>query len=498
MTDAASLARAVRSRHVLVIGGGIAGLVAAHECAKIGLRVTLVERAPVVGGTIRTVEIGGHTLDAAVEGFSRDTVAALAAELGLPVVHAGPAQTWIAGTPGGVVPFPDGGVLGIPQNPWDERVRRIIGWRGSWRAYVDRLRPPLTIGQEGSLGRLVRTRMGDAVRDRLVAPLSVSTLGIHPDDVDVEVAAPGLSAALTRTGSLAGGVAQLRGEHPDAPAPLATVEGGVARLVEALRERLDELGADVRTDTAVERIARRQDGRWDAVAVTRGHAPAAPDADAAGSSAPAASVAADLAPADAVIVATDEAQARLLLAPLVPPLDTVVETPPEVEVVTLVVDAPALDAHPRGDAVIVVPGSRRATGVVQSTARWPWLARSLPAGRHVLRVTFGTLADPPATEDADDPAAVVLAHAEAEALYGTPLALVGGVRERFAPARPVSALGHRDAAHAVRSAVHAVAGLGVTGAWLAGSGLAQVVPDALAEADRVRSALVWERPAASP
>lgn len=483
MTDAASLARAVRSRRVLVVGGGMAGLVAAHECAKIGLRVTLLDRAPVVGGAIRTVEVGAHTLDAAVEGFSggaRGTVAALAAELGLEVVHANLPQTWVAGAPGGAAPLPAGGVLGIPQNPWDEHVRRIIGWRGAWRAYVDRLRPPLTIGQERSLGRLVRTRMGDTVLERLVAPLSLSTFGIHPDDVDVEVAAPGLSAALTRTGSLAGGVAQLVGERPAHPAPLATVEGGIAQLVDALQTRLGELGVDVWTDTAVERLVRRDDGRWDAVTVTHRDAPSPEQ--------PASPV---LDPADAVIVATDEAEARRLLAPFVPSLHTPAEAPPEVEVVTLVVDAPALDADPRGDAVAIVPGSRRATGLVQSTARWPWLAHSLPAGRHVLRVTFGTLTDPPATADADDQTAVAIAHAEAEALLGVPLVVVGGVRERFTPARPVSALGHRDAARVARGAMQAVAGLGVTGAWLAGSGLAQVVPDALAEADRVRSALVW-------
>ena len=89
-------------------------------------------------------------------------------------------------------------------------VRRIIGWRGTWRAYLDRLRPPLTIGQERSLGRLVRTRMGEPVLDRMVAPLSLGAFSIHPDDVDVEIVAPGLNAALTRTGTLAGAVTQVR------------------------------------------------------------------------------------------------------------------------------------------------------------------------------------------------------------------------------------------------------------------------------------------------
>jgi hypothetical protein len=46
-----------------------------------------------------------------------------------------------------------------------------------WRAYLDRLRPPLTIGRERSLGALVRSRMGARLRDRLVAP-SLSAPGV--------------------------------------------------------------------------------------------------------------------------------------------------------------------------------------------------------------------------------------------------------------------------------------------------------------------------------
>jgi oxygen-dependent protoporphyrinogen oxidase len=40
--------------------------------------------------------------------------------------------------------------------------------------------------------------------------------------------------------------------------------------------------------------------------------------------------------------------------------------------------------------------------------------------------------------------------------------------------------------------VQAVAGLAAVGAWLAGTGLAQVVPDAQQEADRLRRALLWD------
>ena len=47
------------------------------------------------------------------------------------------------------------------------------------------------------------------------------------------------------------------------------------------------------------------------------------------------------------------------------------------------------------------------------------------------------------------------------------------------------------AATAARGANRAVAGLGAAGAWLAGSGLAPVVADAVEEAERVRRAVLW-------
>ncbi len=52
-------------------------------------------------------------------------------------------------------------------------------------------------------------------------------------------------------------------------------------------------------------------------------------------------------------------------------------------------------------------------------------------------------------------------------------------------------IGRAAVATAGRAAVHAVPGLAVVGAWLSGTGLAQVVPDAIAEAERVRREALW-------
>ena len=470
-----NLAAAAHERHVVVVGGGIAGLVAALECAKFGLRVTLVESSAHLGGTVAPIEVAGLRLDAAAEGWSTrgGSVRALAVELGLadsimPAVRTG---TWISGLSSGAAPLPAASIAGIPQNPWDEGVRRIIGWDGAWRAFLDRVRPPLTIGKERSLGRLVRTRMGDAVLDRLVAPVSLGVYGTHPDEVDVEAVAPGLSTALTRTGSLSGAVADLLVDRPSGPA-LETIEGGMLRLVQAAGSRLVELGADIRVGAPATSLERSGDGRW-AVALAGANGAA-------------------LDPADHVIVATPEREARRLLVPVVPGLRISTDSHEALEVVTLVVRQPALDQRPRGEAVYPVPGSARAAGLTHSTARWQWLAASAGEGVHVLRVMFGAAGSPAATAELGDTAAFTLARDEASAFLGIALEdVLGAARGRFEPSRPASALGRPAVVGAVREAVGDVPGLSVVGGWLAGSGLAHIVPDAVATADMARRHALW-------
>ena len=494
MTDAADLVAHAHDTRIVVVGGGVAGLVAALECAKVGMQVTVLEASDRLGGVVRAAEIDGVTVDVGAESFATrgGTVAALVTELGLQHAIVAPAKAgaWVAGLPGGAAaPLPAGGILGIPANPFSDDVRRVIGWRGAWRAYLDRLRPPMTIGHERSLGALVRRRMGRPVLDRLVAPVTTGVYSARPDDIDVDLAAPGLNNALTRTGSLSGAVAQLRGGSSVVPGQAVQgLAGGMTRLVDALVERLTELGVELRVGTPAREVVRDGDG-WAVVvdaapdpADASTVAPNAGDADAASL---------ERIPAHAVIVATPEAQARHLLAP-VSSLDPGSVTAPVVEIVTLVVDAPELDVAPRGTGVLTVPGSHTAKALTHATAKWQWLREATP--HHVLRVSFGAQGEAPATEALDDDAAAALALSEASALLGVPLQasqLRAAHRERYVQSQPAAVIGRAAVAAAGRAAVHAVPGLAVVGAWLSGTGLAQVVPDAIAEAERVRREALW-------
>ncbi len=472
MTD---LVAAARETRVVVVGGGMAGLTAALECARIGLQVTVLEAADVAGGAVDRVVLGvdarGDELivDAAAEAFAGTgtPLADLVEEIGLTprLQTAVDDRTWLVG-PAGAAPAPAGTVLGIPGNVWAPDVRRHIEARGVWRAYLDRLRPPMTVGHERSLGELVSSRMGERVRDRLVAPYPLAVHGTDPEFIDARTAAPGLNAALTSTGSLSGAVSSIARE----PRPRVSPEGGMLRVVDELVAHLGDFGVEVRTGARVSSLARAQDGAgW--LVRTDG---AGPDA--------ASALAADL-----VVLAADEVATRALLVPHLELPEGPSPVPEPLEVVLLRLRAVAL--ADRGS--LVIGAGPRPVAARRISRTWPWLGERLPAGDEVLRITWPVASS---SEPAADDAAVETARAEASALFGVEIprsAIAGAARRRYRRAAPATVIGHADAVSRVRAAVAQLGGVAVVGGWLAGSGVAAVVADATEQAAAARHAALW-------
>lgn len=463
MSDVPDLLQTAEATRVVVIGAGIAGLVAAHEFAKVGMPVAVFDAAA-PGGCVRTVSMSDAAFDAGATGFTLggavdrlvDELNASGAGLERAAVHAHERSTPIGGS---VVPLPPG-VLGIPANPLREDVLRVVGWGGGLRGYLDRLRPPLTIGHQRDLARLVRSRLGATFLQRLVTPVTIGRFGIDPTQVDVEVAAPALNAALTRAGSLTGAVAELL-EQPSSE--LATLRGGMARLVDALVARITELGGAVHSGVPVLGLARSDAGDW---LIT--HAPMPAGADENRTDEPDAERAA----ADLVVVATDEGPARVLLA------ESVSLPAPAAwsgaDVVTVLLAAPSSDAS-WGAGVLPQPGAR-VEAIDDLTAQWGASADGDTVLRAKLRVTGSGTIDTNSVAD------------EVGTMLGTtvrPLAV-----ERFPAAPAVVQLG-LPAWSAQVTAADWPRGLGATGAWIVGAGLDPVVRGAQATAERLRRAALF-------
>ena len=210
---------------VLVVGGDAASLLAALDCARIGLRVVVL-----------ATPASAHrpTVFSNRDGI----VASLLTELDITftVRESSSAQ---------------GSIVGIPANPFAPEVRAALGWRGAWRVYLDRVTPLLTIGAETNLGTLVRRRMGPAVVTALVNPALAERYGRAADDVTVAAVVPGLNQAMTRAGSLTTGVIELILADPRVSQTLV-VDGGIDRIEAVVREKLAFFAADIFDVTHVE------------------------------------------------------------------------------------------------------------------------------------------------------------------------------------------------------------------------------------------------------
>ncbi|MFE6964808.1 protoporphyrinogen oxidase [Agromyces sp. NPDC057679] len=492
MSDATPAAAERSPADVVVIGGGVAGMVAALECAKIGLAVTIVERRDELGGCVGRIELDGLTLDSGAESFATrgDGVAPLLTSLGLDdeVVDPNRAGAWLVWGDGSgldAAPLPKTGVLGIPANPLGDDVRRIIGWSGATRAYLDRIKPILRIGRAHSLGELVRSRMGTAVLDRLVTPISSGVYSADPDLLDLDLVAPGLNEAMTRTGSLSGGVGQLV-EQRKAGGAVRGLRGGMHTLVDALARELERFGVTVLT--GVEATGLERDGTGWRVTGER-----AIDAEAGTDDAVDApqAVGVELRAPDIVLAAAAHTSLGLLEA-AVEGWESTTDWPQgaSIELVTLVLEAPALDAAPRGTGVLVAadaPGVA-AKALTHSTAKWSWLAEAA-GGRHVVRLSYGRAGQENPLEGRGDAEVAALALADASALLGVPLdagMLRAAGRTEWRDAVSHAALGQLDRVRALDDAIAAEPGIEVTGSWVSGTGLASVVPHAKAAAARVR------------
>lgn len=508
---------------VAVIGGGIAGLSAAWELAQAHERLTveIFEETGQLGGAVAPTACAGIRIDAGAEAFATRTpaVADLIGSLGLrpETVDPNPAGAWLQ-HPEGAAPLPATGILGIPAHPAAADVVAIIGEEAASQAVVlDRAPMPWGPEDTPSLGEVVRTRMGEAVVQRLVSPITSGVHSADPDDLSINAAHPALLSTMLSEGSLGSAVARLRAQTP-AGSAVQSLRGGMNTLITALQQQLRDRGVTVHLHSRIDQLddlGRESALTGDdhvilAVDEDRALALAQPWLTEAASAAlpSAASLPSVTPPAGATPVA---AAAETAEQGSDQGVDT--EPPRGVALVTLAVRAPALDAHPRGTGMLVAPTVHTINGVpveakalTHITAKWQWAAQQLTdalgSGHHLVRLSYGRVTDDPQAGHigitSDDDALIAAATRDLPVLMGLPGAIeevLDAVVVRWARALPAASAESRQRARDLADAVAALRvnratdqsqpALWVTGAWTAGTGLAQVIPHARATARAV-------------
>jgi oxygen-dependent protoporphyrinogen oxidase len=231
----------VRKR-VAVIGGGIAGLAAAvrlRDRAPADTEIIVYEQSGVLGGKLRTGELGGVTVERGAESFlvgapgGGESAAVLFARrlgLGDTLVHPAPVPAALA-IGGRMLPVPPGTMVGVPGDL--DRLGEVA--EPALDADRDDGRPLLAEGADIAVGALVRARYGDQVADRLVDPMLGGVYAGRADLLSLEATMPALAAAARTEHTLAGAVRAAQAAQVRVPGrPIfAAVDGGMSRLVAA-------------------------------------------------------------------------------------------------------------------------------------------------------------------------------------------------------------------------------------------------------------------------
>ncbi len=484
--------------HIIIIGGGIAGLGAAYKIRRAAdaghsVTFTLVEKDDRLGGKIWTdiaedSDGGRYIADGGSDSFLTDKTAVhrVARLLGVFDRECGTLdetkKTFIVKN-GRLVEMPDGMMMFAPTKLMPLATSRLYSWPAKLRMALDLVIPRKVRWAEGetaqdhdeTLESLVVRRLGRECLDRLAEPLSAGVNGDLASEMSVAARYPMLLEMEQKHGSLVRGflaqrkkVEEMKRKYPPKPgAPRRTFFSSFQDGLQFICDRMaDAAGREhVRTGAAATGLARDGD-RW-IVTLASGETLAG----------------------DAVIVATEVWAAAALTAGIDQALAAQLETIPSSSCAT------ALLAFDEADCPfdlawhgILTPSVERRplTGVSLMSSKWPDRA---PAGTVLLRGFLGGPRDQEVL-DASDEELIELARTQMVELLG----VKADARPRYAKlfrwekGMPQYTLGHLDRVDEIERLEAAVSGLALAGNAYRGVG----VPNALESGERAVSKVLGD------
>lgn len=262
---------------IAVIGGGIAGLAAAHRITELSreqaqpVDLMLLEAGPRLGGSIATERVDGFVIEAGPDSFISEKPWALklCERIGFTdrlvrtrdehrrtyVVHAGKLHS-----------LPDGFLLLAPTQFWPLITTGLFTWPGKLRMALDLVLPRGPQRSDESLGSFVTRRLGREALERVAQPLVGGIYTADPDDLSLAATMPRFLEMERKSRSI---IWTMWSQIRRAPAAARATSGarwslfvsaddGMQSLIDAIAQRLP--AGSVRLGCAVDGMQR--DGRW--------------------------------------------------------------------------------------------------------------------------------------------------------------------------------------------------------------------------------------------
>ncbi|GAA2389095.1 MULTISPECIES: protoporphyrinogen oxidase [Streptomyces] len=451
---------------VVVIGGGIAGLAAAHRLLVGGRDVTVLEASDRVGGKLLPGRIAGVRVDLGAESMlaRRPEAVALAREVGLAERLQPPATvTASIWTRGALRPMPKGHVMGVPGTA--STLSGLLSQEGLARIERDADLPRTEVGDDVAVGTYVAARLGREVVDRLVEPLLGGVYAGDAYRISLRSAVPQLYQAARTHDSLTEAV---RGIQAAAAARQQTgpvfmgIEGGVGQLPLAVAASVRARGGEIVTGAPVTELRREGPTGWRVVAGDR------------------------VLRADAVVVAVPAPAAAALLRAEAPAaaaeLDAVEYA--SMALVTLAYRRADAAALPDGSGFLVPPvDGRTIKASTFASRKWGWIADEDPDVL-VLRTSVGRYGE---TEilSRDDADLVAVSRRDLQAATGLDATPLETRVTRWTGGLPQYPVGHHARVARVRARVAELPGLAVCGAPYDGVGIPACIASAYAAVDQL-------------
>ncbi len=466
--------------HVVIVGGGIAGLAAAYFLRDEPAEVTVLEGSPQLGGKLTASEVAGVSVDAGAEALLRrrpeGTELISAVGLGDRLVLPGTTASAIWSR-GALHPLPPRQFMGVPADLDGLAASGVLSAAGLTRARQDLELPATPRDGDVPVAAYIGARFGPELVDRLVDPLLGGVYAGRSEQLSFEATLGPLASAAGSHRSLAEAVGSLipappaarpGADAPARPAVFTTLTDGLGALPAAVAAAS---GATVRTRATVRELTRTATG-WRLVV---------------GSAADPEEIL-----ADAVVLALPARPASRLLSG-VPGASAAAAALAAIEYASMAI---VTLAYPRsrfpvtrersGYLVPAVEG-RAVKAVTFSTIKWPHLAAQPSGGEPVdiIRCSIGRIGEESVLQR-DDADLVALAAAELADQTGAQGPPVDTRVTRWGGGLPQYTVGHLDRVATIGEAVGAQPGLAVCGAAYAGIGIPACIATADSAAQRVR------------